>query len=545
MHEQPHAVQRAAGAASPGRREAGRDVDHRASCRRGARGDVALSPRRRAGGAVALGGHAGRRVGPRPRPAGPVTAARHPILPGHLLPPAVARLQRFGGLAHGARSRRPARRGRAVAACPAAALVERGSRAVAAARRPVCGALLRARHPAARRGRESRSMAVVGGFAGGGQHGAGAAGRRPRPRPRGVCACAVDAACGVRVGCPHRGRGVIAVAPVRRVARVVHVHVAARPGRRHRTGAAPLGTRRHRDGCGDRGGTRHVGGGRGRPSPARPARRAEPRHRRGRGRCGAAGARRAGGAARVAATLGGGAVRAVAALAARGAGLPDGARAVVRRREPHRRDPARDAGPADSSTRRVGTVPRDRARGPGRATRARSGRALRAGRTAAVGRHAHGRGRAAVALYGAGPRRALPARRAGPRAALLDFSGTGRAGDGRDGAGRVVDARRVVRARGAARGPAGRGPARARHGGAGGPVGAAGARGAPRRGRSAAVGGDRVVQSHAVGAVAPGVAADPERIALELPVPSHRHPERLLRATGAAVRGVELRPSRR
>src|SRR5207247_1406199 len=49
----------------------------------------------------------------------------------------------------------------------------------------------------------------------------------------------------------------------------------------------------------------------------------------------------------------------------------------------------------------------------------------------------------------------------------------------------------------------------------------------------------------ALGAVAPGRAAGPQRSALELPPASHRHAERFLRPAGAVVRGVELRPPRR
>src|SRR5439155_21723809 len=65
----------------------------------------------------------------------------------------------------------------------------------------------------------------------------------------------------------------VVVESVRRLARVVHLRVAARAGGRAGTGAAALGGARGRDGSGDGGGARHVGRGRGGPTRARGARR--------------------------------------------------------------------------------------------------------------------------------------------------------------------------------------------------------------------------------------------------------------------------------
>src|SRR5213080_2284188 len=135
----------------------------------------------------------------------------------------------------------------------------------------VPGALPRSGHRAARRRRELRAVGLVGGRGGSRQHGARALGRGAGAWHRGGAGRAMDPPSRLRVGRACGARRSLAVATVRRLARVVHVRLA--PGARGRggTGAESLGGKRHRHRWRHGRRARHLGRGGRRPPRSRRA----------------------------------------------------------------------------------------------------------------------------------------------------------------------------------------------------------------------------------------------------------------------------------
>src|SRR2546423_1004777 len=144
-----HPVQRPAGAAVAGRREARRAARRDAARGRGARGGPRAARPGRAGGALALARRARGGLVRGARAAGLVVAHGGAVLARRLLPSRAGRVQRVGRLAHRGWGGGAVRRERAVAARARAALVDRRRRGRAGAPGAVPPPLPRPRHRAA------------------------------------------------------------------------------------------------------------------------------------------------------------------------------------------------------------------------------------------------------------------------------------------------------------------------------------------------------------------------------------------------------------
>src|SRR5207248_7912858 len=204
-----------------------------------ARGGASLPLNGRPAGAVAVARGAGRGLVFVAGAARPRARAGEPVLARAVLSADARPVQLLRGVAGRAGARAAARGGAAVAPRDRAALVDRVSGGGSRARGPVPGTLFRSRHRAPCRGgepaRAHRLVDLVAARGGGGRDGAGVLGGGLGARHGGAARRPVDAPGRLRVGRARGARRPVAVAALRRLARVVHVRLA--PGARGRGGA--------------------------------------------------------------------------------------------------------------------------------------------------------------------------------------------------------------------------------------------------------------------------------------------------------------------
>ena len=360
------------------------------------------------------------------------TLLRAPVGPIALFSPATFyRPVPIIGASAGALHRRMTDRMRC-STCPQAWSATRRSRCSSTRRRCCMNTwsyeLIQTRHRTARNGCQFGVVVVVASRTRGDGDGLDSACRGTGARCRRAAARVVGDSGGVCLGRTGGDRRLVVVGSAWSVARVVHVLVAARPGRCDFAGAAALGARRHGDRRGHSRRAPRLGRGGRRPAVARQSRcDATGTGRRCRRRCAARASGSAGQRAFDSAThYRGRSLRALGVVAARGRRLPRDAGALARpgpRRRAARRAAARATGPAGGIACDVGTIRRGWPLH--RTVRSCPGGSLRPRGAAAQWHCPHGRRRATDAMAGARARCAISAWRHGSLGTIHDFSVAG------------------------------------------------------------------------------------------------------------------------